>query len=320
MKTTRVLFLAATTTLLFTGCHRTPRYGDVIEESYVHRYGVEVPAADWAASGQNGQVITKLANGVIVAKTYKDGSLEGCTTCTFPHSDTIEKVETYACNTLEKEVLHYYSGTPRKEVVYGFPNKRTVTCWLENGSPVSREEFQNNRLMTGEYYNSLHQVESTIAKGQGKKVSRDQYGQIASVDTYDAGEMVMRSTFHPNGAPKEIMPYRNGYVEGELKYFLPGGEPERIETWTAGEQTGITIVFKNGEKYAEVPYVRGKKNGVEQRFRSGALVVEEVTWVNDQMHGPSKVYIGDAIKTDWYYRDRLVGQNSFDQMSRPRPS
>ena len=94
----KFLFLAVITlAACFTSCQRRCcDKQDVVMETYVHKYGVEVPADDWASRGENGQVITSLGNSVKVVKPYTNGALDGETTYTFPHSDTIEKVETYA--------------------------------------------------------------------------------------------------------------------------------------------------------------------------------------------------------------------------------
>ena len=66
--------------------------------SYRHRYGVEIPYENWQENGSTGQVVTTLKNGVVVKKNYVQGILDGDTFYTFPHSEKIEKVETYHNN------------------------------------------------------------------------------------------------------------------------------------------------------------------------------------------------------------------------------
>ncbi len=47
----------------------------VVDEKYVHKYGLNVPQNDWQSRGENGQVISTLDNGVIVTKMYHSGIL-----------------------------------------------------------------------------------------------------------------------------------------------------------------------------------------------------------------------------------------------------
>lgn len=290
---------------------------DVVDETYVHRYGVEIPAQDWANRGKTGQVVSTLKNGVVVTKSYSAGVQEGETTHTFPHSDVTEKVVTYSQGTPVKETSAYMSGAPRSETVYQDGTK-TVTTWYENGSPMSKETYNNERLVSGVYYNDKNQVDSSVESGQGNRNLRDAYNQISQTDTFQDGVLVSTTTYHSNGHPKEIIPYRNGLVDGEKKTFLPAGEPNTIEQWVVGKQNGLTVLFQNGEKIAEVPYVEGQKNGTERHYRDGMTVVEEINWVNDQKHGSSSVMIGSTTKTDWFFKGKPVSQSTYDQLMKPQ--
>jgi antitoxin component YwqK of YwqJK toxin-antitoxin module len=292
-------------------CNRSNNYGPIVEETYVHRYGVAVPPEDWTEKGQSGKVITTLKNGVVVSKSIASGILEGETTYSFPHSEVIQKVESYSQGTLKRFVVYYYSGKPAHEVVLN-DNSRQITRWYENGVPQSLERIANDKLLSGEYFTVKNQQEAQVIDGKGTRIQRDHYGQHVSTDTIQNGEMVLCTTCHSNGAPKELTPYRNRVVEGELKSYLPAGEPNTTEMWVGGKKEGITIVYQNGEKFAEVPYISGTKQGVERRYRDGHHVIEEISWVNDQRHGPSYAYIGDVIKTDWYYQGRLVTEKTFE--------
>ncbi len=306
--------------LLLNSCNRSNNCGPIVDETYVHRYGVAVPVEDWSSrGGQTGKVITTLKNGVIVTKSLSSGVLEGDTTYTFPHSEVIQKVETYSQGNLQKVIVHYYSGKPAHEIIFTGQQGRTITRWYENGAPQSKEQIVNDKLIGGEYFTSKNQLEAKIADGFGTRVQRDNYGQHVSNDTIQNGEMILCTTCHGNGAPKEVTPYKNRIVEGNLKSFFPTGEPNTTEVWVNGKKEGITIVYLNGEKYAEVPYVEGVKHGIEKRFRDGNHLIEEISWVSDQRHGPSYAYVGDVIKTDWYYQNRLVTEKTFDLLNRGKP-
>ncbi len=314
------LFTLVSMAFVATSCQRAQyqSYDDnVVVETYVHKYGVEVPATEWSSRGESGKVISTLATGVKVSKTYVDGVLDGETTYTFPHSETIQKQEYYENGKLVKETQHNILGAPEKEIHYFSSTHKGITTWYDNGSPLSEEEYEGTKLLNGDYFSRNHQLESRVEDGSGTRTQRDSSGLLISTDTIRDGQAVLITTYYPTGAPKSKTPYQNGLVDGQIQTFSLSGEPNTIETWVAGKQNGITTIYQNGEKYSEIPYVNGIKQGTEKHYRDGSQVVEENTWNNNQRHGPARTYIENTVKTDWYYKDKPVSQASFEQMSRP---
>lgn len=312
----------ALASLTLVGCHRNNNYWDssyeVVNETYVHKYGVEVPAEEWSDRGEHGQVISNLKNGVVVKKTYDWGKLNGETSYSFPHSDITERVEVYTNDQLVKEITFYMSGARKSEKEYYGPNSWKITTWYENAIPKTIESYNNSNLANGEYYNPKNQMEGRVDQGSGTRVVRDEYGVLDHYENYENGRMVSQMTVHADGLPKDVTPYNNGIVDGEKKTYYPGGEPQAIEQWSSGNQHGTTTTFKNGEKYSEVPYNYGLKNGVEKRYKDGQTVTEEVSWLNDQRHGPSVAYIGNTVQTTWYFQGQEVTKNRYDFLnSRP---
>jgi len=306
-----LLLLAVTTT----ACNRPVSQGQqVVSETYIHKYGVEIPQEQWTSRGQQGKVVSTLSDGVTLTKSFEGGVLDGDTTYSFPHSDTIEKVQTYANGEMIREVIHYASGKPAQESIYNGPNT-DVTRWYENGAPLSKEHFDASGLVSGEYFTSKNQMESRIVNGEGIRIQHDAYGQMVSNDTFVGGHVTLVTAYHPNGSPKEVSPYVNDKINGIRRTYLPAGEPNSQEHWVDGNQQGTTLLFKNGEKYAEVPYVNGAKTGLERHFRNGKDVVEEITWVNDVRQGPCRTMIGDLTKTEWYHRGEIVPKHQYDVMN-----
>ncbi|SCA62569.1 Uncharacterized protein SCG7086_AB_00280 [Chlamydiales bacterium SCGC AG-110-P3] len=308
--------------LLLTGCsanqelaYHDGRGSDVVACTYKHKYGVEVPRSDWESRGRDGQVITTLKSGVTVTKDYAGGVLVGDTTYTFPHSNTIETVETYRNGKCTKIVTNYTSGLPQREEEKTASGSTVVTLWYDSGNPMSVEELRGERVLTGSYYSIDEQCDAEVLAGEGERKVRDAYGQLLSVDSISDGWLTLRTTFHSNGSPKEYIPYEYSVINGLKKTFLPSGEPSTVEEWSNGIQQGITISYRNGEKFSEIPFENGYKKGVERRYYNGAELQEEVSWHNDQRHGPTRAYVGDAVKTDWYYQNRLVSKLVFDQMA-----
>lgn len=288
---------------------------DVVGQQYIHQYGVTVSKDDWDARGRNGEIVSTRKDGVKLVKNYSAGVLDGESSYSFPNSHITQKIETYEQGTLVKTVENYASGLPKKEEEQTGANTKMVTCWYESGTPALVEEYEGNLLITGKYFTTKNEKESEVIAGNGMRTEYDGYGQRLWTDTIESGVMTSRMVLHPNGAPKEIVPYQNGVVSGAKKTYFAGGEPATLEQWVNGKQHGVTIEYRNGEKVAEVPYVRGKRHGIEKRYRAGSSVEQEIAWKDDQMHGPSRSYVGQDTRTDWYHEGRAVSKATFDQLN-----
>lgn len=301
---------------ILAGCQAPTCYDEeIIDQSYVHKYGVEVAPQDWQQRGSSGKVVSRQKNGVVVSKNYSEGLLDGETTYSFPYSDTLEKVEVYAKNQLVKEINFYRSGAPKQEISYAELNKKLLLTWFENGIPQSREEVEGDLLLSGEYYTPAHQLETQVVAGNGAKTRRDPYGHLEAVDTMQNGQVALITTYYANGSPKDETPYKKGLIDGAVKRYLPRGEPSVIEEWSNGARTGLTTHFENGERVAEIPYVNGLRTGVEKRYRNNDILVEEIGWANDLRHGPNISYINDTKRTEWFFRNEPVSQIGFDRMN-----
>lgn len=312
------LGLVASTCCVMTACNRAPlnTCAEVVDETYVHKYGLEVPPEDWTARGEHGKVISTLKNGVVVTKHYSGGTLEGDTTYTFPHSELVEKVETYSNGKIIKEVNYYLSGVPLQETLMKPDGSKDTKFWYENGSPKSIEQYDSEGLLTqGQYYDGRNQLEARIDNGEGIRHMRDAYGQLISKDTIQGGELTTRTTYHPNGSPNEVTPYISGVIDGERKTYFPAGEPNTVEQWVGGKQHGMTIQYRNGEKISELTYVNGTKTGIERRYKDGEDLIGEISWKNDQKHGPLKSYIGGNTQIEWYHQDKPVSKSKFDSLN-----
>lgn len=302
-------------TAILAGCHKGN--GEklvVVEERYIHQYGMEIGANEWQTRGRNGQVIATLENGVIVAKQYSCGKLEGESTYTFPHSSTIEHVDSYEGNVLLKTVYNDQAGHPKEEVRHLGGNTKNVTSFYDSHAPRCKEFYQDDYLTSGEYFTYDTRLESRIDHGSGIKILRQADGSLVGDAVYENGKLVKETYFHPNGNPKEMIPYnKEGMIEGVKRTYLINGEPNSIEEWSQNQLNGKTTLFKNGEKFAEVPYSWGKKEGVERRYKDGSILAEEITWEKDRIHGPHHSYFGTNTRTEWYMQGQRVTRAVFDQ-------
>jgi antitoxin component YwqK of YwqJK toxin-antitoxin module len=309
MKSHPLAYLAC---ICLASCQTSSYQDEVVSETYVHRYGVPLDPVDWSARGRHGQVVSTLKDGVVVARTYDSGVLHGETSYTYPHSDFTHKREVYDRGQLKQEMWYYESGGPHQQIEYIGDDRHTMINWYENGVPQAKEEYERQHLLQGEYYTISNQVESRVNDGQGTRTQRDGYGQLISIDAIENGQMVQSTMYHANGAPASIMSYVNGTAQGQKRTFLPGGEPHTIEEWKNGYQHGNTIVFQNGAKYADVPYRYGQKHGMEKRYRDEIALVEEISWVENQRHGPTYSHVGNEQKTTWYVQGKPATKAMYD--------
>ncbi|MBS0624262.1 MAG: toxin-antitoxin system YwqK family antitoxin [Verrucomicrobia bacterium] len=310
--------LAIVPLLLVCGCHNHYQ-GDVVKETYIHKYGVPVSATDWNKQGKDGEVVQLQKDGITVKRAYVNGIQHGETTWSFPNSDTIARVETFASGVRTCLRDNYASGTPMQEEHYdcdGFVTK--LLRWHEDGTPSAVEIYEHGKLVSGEYRNPLNVIESRVQDGEGLRICRNSEGEVLTKDTIAQGEMVERTNFYSNGDPCSITPYLHGKVHGERLTFYRGGLPKAAEQWLNDQQEGITTLYHNGEKVAEIPFIAGKKHGVELRYRDGSHLVEEVTWCHDAQHGPHKIYVDDDIKTEWYHQGEIVSRPAFERLNPPK--
>jgi len=316
--TSRFFHLATLATLAasLTSCGGRQDNG-VVDQTFVHKYGVAVPSEYWKSSGEDGGVVSTMADGVVVTHNYSSGILDGETTYTYPHSSQLQKSEIYKKGDLVKETEFFFDGTPKRETKYDSPKSgnHTISTWYLNGAPTSIEIYNGDELISGEYFTSTNQRDALVENSQGTRLMRDDFGQLLSRDTIQDGKLSSRISYFPNGSPRETIPYQNGVVEGLKRTFNPAGDPCTVENWSNGMQNGMTVCYNHGEKQSEVPYVNGDKQGIETRYRDGTTKVQEISWNNGSMHGACTSYLGDVVKTEWYYKGKLTTKADYEYMT-----
>ena len=290
----------------------------VLDQTYMHKYGVAVPADYWQSSGEDGAVVSTLSDGVVVTHSYAAGKLDGETQYSYPHSSQMQKSEVYQQGDLVKETEFYFDGTPKKETKYNTPEngQTTITTWYLSATPRSIERYNGDLLLSGEYFSASNQRDALVDDSQGTRLLRDDYGQLLSTDTIKDGQLLLRATYYPSGSPRETIPYKNGVVEGTKRTFNPAGDPNTVEEWVGGAQEGLTTVYQHGDKSAEVHYVNGEKQGLETRYRDGKTKTQEINWSAGLQHGQTTTFVGEVIKTEWYYKGKPTSKADYDYMSK----
>lgn len=305
--------------LLTTGCAPRPQMAQdgSVKTKYIHQYGVEVANAhEWTERGSSGQIIKQLKNGAVETQNWQHGALHGLTTTSFPHSSVVHKETYYDNGQRVWQTVNYSSGMPKRQDIFRPGNITLVSTWYEDGAPRSSEEYHTDNLWSGEYFTREQELESQIAQGTGERIRRDGHGQLVAKDDFANGKKVLEVTYYANGMPQKYIPYVNDQIEGTLKTFYPGGEPNTAEQWKANMQNGDTTIFRGGQRVAIIPYVNGQREGVETGFRPGTdIITHEITWKNNQKHGPSMYYVDDEKVTDYYFEDVKVTKTAFNERS-----
>lgn len=301
--------------LVLAGCGGDNGNSQVISKRYIHKYGYAVSDSEWNANNYPGQVITTMRNGVTVTSTYEDGRLHGPTTHTHPHSQTVQYYMLYNAGELKKEVIYDSLGMPIQEKVQLSPQRHCLTTWFGDGTPKSIEDYAGDELLDGQYFTLNNEIESRVERGIGLRTVRDINGLLLAKDEIDKGYLIRQEEFYATGAPHSITHFHMNAKHGERRAFTENGDPLAVEEWVDNQLHGKATYFNNGKKQIEVFFVHGARHGVETHFIDGELVEQEIHWIYDKRHGPTKFFVGDAIaKTEWYYNGSSVSQKRFDEL------
>lgn len=309
--------LSLFTLLALAGCHdnnNRSRESEVVSQRYIHKYGYDVSPDEWQNNHYPGQVITTMRNGVTITSTYDDGFLDGPTTYTHPHSQTLESVEIYSHGILTKKTFYNVKGLPVREEQHLSPSRLKMTSWYKLGSPRAVEEYQDQALASAEYFNTKNECEARVTNGQGERLTRDPKGLLLSSEKIEEGFVTMRKTFHKNGTPSSIVSFAGGTYHGEKRVFAESGEPVSIENYYKGQPHGVCSYFQNGVLYLEVSYNSGFKHGPERFYMDGTKLIEENQWVAGKRHGVSIVYLDGQTKREWFYNNEMVSKNKYDEL------
>jgi antitoxin component YwqK of YwqJK toxin-antitoxin module len=300
--------------LLITSCQTSNNTDQVISQTYVHKYGFETSEKDWQQRERDGQVVSLLKNGVKVTRSYENGVLHGPTTYTFPNSSIVEKSLVYDQGTLLKEQINDSSGMPIQEEVYEFDQRKLTTFWSDRGVPLSTEEYEGDILKEAKYYTPDHELEASVVGGMGERVKRDRQGLLISRDEIRDGEMVSRTSYHPNGEVHTISHYKDYELHGLQSKFTASGKPLMELHWNQGILDGDKVVYRNGSKIAVIPYVKGEKHGIELHYDDLGTLISEIEWRNDKKHGCTKLYSEESTDTEWFFKGQSVNAEKFKML------
>lgn len=283
----------------------------VVSQKYVHKYGLSLSEKEWNERKKDGQIITKTQDGITITNTYTGGILNGPTTYTFPNSSTIKELQVYNEGVLSKKVTYDTAGMPEKEELYDLNNKIVTTIWDEKGTPLSIEEYNNDLLQKGQYFNTSHETEGGVENGNGYRMKRDRKGELSYKDKIENGTLISRTTFHNNGNVKSQASFLNYKLHGECFHYSTSGKLLMKTEWKEGTLHGVKVLFQNGTKMAEIPFVNGRKEGVEHRFNEKGDLIADIHWKNGKKHGSATSFSEDNTNIKWYFKGTAVNAEKF---------
>lgn len=293
------------------GCARSSTE-EVAKVSYYHAYGPEVAETEWKEQGSSGEVVELQKNGVEVRKEYRNGVLHGTCSWSFPYSTIVSRFEEYENGTKVSAGKNFETGVPQFQEEWTPDQHRTVRAWYDDGVPRFIEEYTGNALANGQYFTLDGDVEASVSAGTGVRVERSRLGVLLTREQLAGGEVLAHESFYPNGQLKESIAFQDGQRDGLTRRYAEHGEPVVVEQWKNDALDGPMLVFEGGNLARQVPYARGKKHGVELRFRPGTEeIVEEVTWRQDVRHGVSKTFLQGQTIVDWYWKNGKVSEEQF---------
>lgn len=287
---------------------------DVVSQRFVHKYGFDVSESEWSSRNKEGQVITTLKNGVTQSITYKNGIYHGPFTLTFPFSTVLQEKSEYNEGTLVKKTVYELSGLPIQETVFETDGKKIITVWDMSGVPLSMEEYSGQLLMSARYYNSQNEIEATIIDGNGTRIKRDRTSLLLSKEKVENGQIVKRTTFHPNGVVQSHCSFIDYKQNGLMETFSPSGKLLSRSHWKNGELNGVQSFYKDDKILSEIHYLSGKKHGLEKEYDNKGYVVKEINWANDKRHGTSRYTVNDVSDMQWFWKGNVVERKKYQML------
>lgn len=135
--------------------------------------------------------------------------------------------------------------------------------------------------------------------------TRDDEGRIERYERNkkDFAKEGLYQKLSPDGKLLEEAHYHLNQLEGERKYFYPGGAVESIENYKNGVIHGkFRKFFENGAPRIEQEYANGVMQGLSIRYYANGNVEERVTMKDNEENGPFQEYYETGVlKTEGFY-------------------
>lgn len=143
--------------------------------------------------------------------------------------------------------------------------------------------------------------------------SHDENGVLTQKATYVDG--VLEGEFlayNPQGTVIKKFFYCKGKLQGEALVYNDDGKLIQRLTYEEGVLNGPLQIFSNEVMTAEIPYVKGVKNGIMRTFAPNGRVQSETTLQADKENGVRTIYnpeLGIIVRTEMLVDGVVDGQS-----------
>jgi antitoxin component YwqK of YwqJK toxin-antitoxin module len=141
--------------------------------------------------------------------------------------------------------------------------------WYSNGKKKARCNYKKG-LLDGKaeaWYNTFEQLMYEENYIEGKMIGNQRYYSEEGV-FLGGGNLIDGNgllEYYYNSKLKHILAtYKNGELNGEVKYFTEHGELSELNNFRDGIRDGKQIEYNNGIVIREVNYLNDKRNGIEK--------------------------------------------------------
>ncbi len=143
--------------------------------------------------------------------------------------------------------------------------------------------------------------------------SYDEDGVLIQKATYVDG--VLEGEFLAYNSQGTVMKrffYRQGNLQGEALIYNDDGKMAQRLTYEDGVLDGPLQIFSNDVMMAEIPYVKGIREGVMRTFAPNGRIQSETTLQADKENGARTIYnpeLGDIVRAETLVDGVVDGQS-----------
>lgn len=172
--------------------------------------------------------------------------------------------------------------------------------YYSNGKP-SKSNFFNAGERSGPettyFYNEKIDYVNHYDKGMLMGVTQyDTTGKWISKLDLPKGEGVYMVRF-PSGNTRITVPVKYGWFNGPYLRYMDDKTIIERSNFEQGQLEGLSEDFHpNGKIWITANYHLGEKYGTYKKYNVAGQLIEETEYIDDEEHGPSKVYCGDQLR------------------------
>ena len=157
--------------------------------------------------------------------------------------------------------------------------------WYHDGRVKSEEDYADNKLLTGIYYDKSGTVLGEIKQGTGVRIvfgssaerCEDVCGTTHYVDGLKHGTEILYRDYAKRLKFSEAQ-YKKGKLHGIKTSWMSSGEKNSEEHYKDGLQHGKSIYWhKNGQVQSTAEYTGGQRTGVSAMFYENGVKAEETS-------------------------------------------